>query len=342
GRHSVTSDDLAVAVRLVLGPRAVASPEIEEEHAPEDDRTPDDSPREDPSPQPENPDMVDREMSIDAARTNLPPGLLTALMAASTARAQTRSGAGARTHSSRKGRPAGSRPGRPAADARLDVIATLRAAIPWQKIRSKIEGQVIALRSDDFRVRRLKDRTESLTVFAVDASGSSAMARMSEAKGAVEVMLAEAYRRRDFVAVVAFRGSEAEILLPPTRALARAKRALGGLPGGGGTPLAAGLVEATRLAETARRRGQSPMIVALTDGKANVALTGSDNPSAPLEHAQTAARMVRTAGIPSVLIDTARRPQQRASDLAREMGARYVVMPASRPDDAVRAIRNEQ
>ncbi|MEM9370049.1 MAG: VWA domain-containing protein, partial [Pseudomonadota bacterium] len=151
---------------------------------------------------------------------------------------------------------------------------------------------------------------------------------------------AEAYRRRDFVAVVAFRGSQAELILPPTRALARAKRSLGTLPGGGGTPLASGLVEAARLAEGARRRGQTPMIVALTDGKANVPLTVSDGTMSPMDHANTAARSIRAADIPSVLIDTARRPQQRASDLAREMGARYVVMPALRPEHAVGAIRD--
>ena len=93
----------------------------------------------------------------------------------------------------------------------------------------------------DLRITRLQQRAATATLFVVDASGSSALHRLAEAKGAVELLLAECYVRRDQVGVIAFRGRGAEVLLPPTRSLVRAKRSLAALPGGGGTPLAAGL-----------------------------------------------------------------------------------------------------
>lgn len=130
------------------------------------------------------------------------------------------------------------------------------------------------VRRDDLRIRILKQRTETTTVFCVDASGSAALERLAEAKGAVELLLAEAYVRRDRVALVAFRGTGAELVLPPTRSLTRAKRGLSGLPGGGGTPLAAGIDAAVAVALGVRRGGSRPAIVLLTDGRANVARSG--------------------------------------------------------------------
>ena len=116
---------------------------------------------------------------------------------------------------------------------------------------------------------------DTTTIFVVDASGSAALHRLAEAKGAVELLLAECYVRRDQVALIAFRGRGAELLLPPTRSLVRAKRSLAALPGGGGTPLAAGIDAAVELAELALRRGETPIVVVLTDGRANVARDGT-------------------------------------------------------------------
>jgi magnesium chelatase subunit D len=117
----------------------------------------------------------------------------------------------------------------------------------------------VLVRRDDFRVQRLRERRETTTVFVVDASGSAALHRLAEAKGAIELLLAECYVRRDRVALIAFRGrpgaAGAELLLPPTRSLVRAKRSLADLPGGGGTPLAHGLDAARALAEDVSRRG---------------------------------------------------------------------------------------
>jgi hypothetical protein len=113
-------------------------------------------------------------------------------------------------------------------------------------------GKRVLVRADDFHVRRFEQRRTTTTLFAVDASGSSALYRLAEAKGAVELLLAECYVRRDQVAVLTFRGQGAELLLPPTRSLVRAKRALAGMPGGGGTPLAAGLDAVAQLADQVR------------------------------------------------------------------------------------------
>ncbi|WP_397544794.1 VWA domain-containing protein, partial [Roseovarius salis] len=130
-----------------------------------------------------------------------------------------------------------SRPGHPDGRARIDVVATLRAAVPWQRLRRarRDTGQRVIIHPGDIRLRRYEDRSDRLLIFTVDASGSAAMARLAEAKGAVEMLLVQAYARRDHVAVVAFRGKGAEILLPPTRSLVQAKRRLAGMPGGGGT-----------------------------------------------------------------------------------------------------------
>jgi magnesium chelatase subunit D len=161
----------------------------------------------------------------------------------------------------------------------------------------------------------------------LDASGSSALHRLAEVKGAVELLLAECYVRRDQVAVVAFRGRGAELLLPPTRSLVRAKRSLAGLPGGGGTPLASGLDAARELAEQLRRRGLAPALVVLTDGQANVARDGTGGRQRAGEEALLAARALQAGGFRVLLIDTAPRPQPQARALADAMRARYLPLP---------------
>ena len=155
------------------------------------------------------------------------------------------------------------------------MIETLRAAAPWQKLRQREAAKLalqplqsslgqapsrqrIYVRREDFHVTRFKQVGQTTTLFVVDASGSSALNRLAEAKGAVELLLADCYVRRDRVSVLAFRGKTAELLLPPTRSLARAKRSLAGLPGGGGTPLATAIDAACELANQIRRRGETP------------------------------------------------------------------------------------
>jgi magnesium chelatase subunit D len=209
-------------------------------------------------------------------------------------------------------------------------VATLRTAAPWQALRRAAAPQAapgLLIRPSDIRIRRYDQPSDRLLVFAVDASGSAAMARMAEAKGAVEILLAEAYARRDHVALVGFRGAGAEILLPPTRSLVQTKRRLAGLPGGGATPLAAGLREAAGLARQARQRGLSPALVLLTDGRANVALDGAQDRARAAEDALRMARMVAADRLQALVIDTAARPQPALVALAGAAGGRYLALP---------------
>jgi magnesium chelatase subunit D len=305
-----------------------------------EDVTPPDRPDSefDPSEQPDqrsadHEDQSLEEMVLTAAQAAIPPGLLAQLHAGGGGRARTPSvgRAGVLRHAMRRGRPAGMRRGEPRRGARLDVVETLRAAAPWQPLRRQ-QGEdtsqaLIAVRREDIRITRYKQRSQTTTIFVVDASGSAALHRLAEAKGAVELLLAECYVRRDQVALLAFRGHDADLLLPPTRSLVRAKRSLAGLPGGGGTPLAAGIDAAAALADVVRRRGDTPVIVFLTDGRANVARDGGHDRRQAEADARDAARTLRAAGFTSIMVDTSQRPQPRVRDLAQALDARYVPMP---------------
>lgn len=220
------------------------------------------------------------------------------------------------------------RAGDPRRQGRLDLIATLRAAAPWQKIRPRREGGApIAIRAADFRLKRFRHRSEAVVIFAVDASGSTAMNRLAEAKGAVEFLLGGCYARRESVAVLAFRRQSAEVLLPPTRSLTRVKRSLAGLPGGGGTPLAAGISAAQVMSEQELRRRRSPYIVFLSDGQANVGLDGAGGREGGGADASRMARRLKGAHLPILFLDTSRRPNADARRLSDEMGAVYRPLP---------------
>ena len=185
-------------------------------------------------------------------------------------------------------------------------------------------------RSDDLRVQRLKSRQEALTIFAVDASGSAALARLAEAKGAVELLLAQAYVKRAQVALIAFRGTSANLLLPPTRSLTRARRELGELPGGGGTPIAAGLNAARELAVAAARRGRTPFLVILSDGRANVTADGTPDRARAEEEALAAAKALAAEGVASAFVDISPRPRPEGARLAAAMHARYLPLQIGR------------
>ena len=344
--------DMAAAAALVLGPRATRLPPPPEEEPPPPEEQPEDQPPpEEPPPppppsddnqgddqeQPEPPPFDPTDMILDAAQTALPPGLLDALAAGTMGKAPKASGSsGAKQKSITSGRPAGVRPGMPGRGARLALIETIKTAAPWQKIRPVREDGRLAIRTDDLRIRRFIAQTQSTTIFAVDASGSAAFARLAEAKGAVELLLAEAYVKRAEVALVAFRGTEAALALPPTRSLPRAKKELAGLAGGGGTPLASGLDMARKVAEAEKGRGRTPLVVVLTDGRANV---GGSATQSPQDAALASARAFRVSGIPAVFIDCSPRPRPQGAELANAMGARLVTLPRVDAKSVVAAVK---
>jgi len=356
GRSDVQAADAVLAARLVLAPRATRLPATDEQASPPQDEPPPQEPPEgdgeDGTPPPSEvrqfPDQV-----LQAALSALPPGLLAKLAAGANVRtAQATAGRHGSTQASRlRGRPIGVRQGEPRSGARLALVETLRAAVPWQRLRraeraaSASDGPVVLVRSQDFRVRRFQQRRTTTAIFVVDASGSAALHRMSEAKGAVERLLADCYSRRDRVALIAFRGQadeRATLLLPPTRSLARAKRCLAGQAGGGGTPLACGLDAALALALTLRRRGDTPLLVLLTDGRANVARDGSAGRARAGSDATAAARAIREAGVSALLLDISVQPHPQARALADDMGATYLPLPhadAGRVSETVRAVR---
>ena len=377
GSPSVEEEHIGVAARLVLAPRATRLPPP----TPQEDQT-EDTPEatensENPPPEPqaasdnletenqdqnnteedteddlnEAPSLPDNlaELVLEAAQAAIPAGLLASLKIGQLQRAKTPTSgsAGALQKNALRGRPVGARKGEPRAGQRINVLETLRAAAPWQKLRQKQHAvsagqkQRIVVRKEDFHVTRFRQSGQTTTVFVVDASGSSALNRLAEAKGAVELLLADCYVRRDSVAVLAFRGQTAELILPPTRSLARAKRSLAGLPGGGGTPLANAIDAAMLLADQLRKKGETPIVVMLTDGKGNIARDGRPGRAQAATDALAAAAEMRLKGFSTLLVDTSPQAQDAAKHLAQVMGAQYLALPyagANSLNQAVRAV----
>jgi magnesium chelatase subunit D len=329
-RDEVQREDLELAARLVLLPRATRQPEQSASAPPPESPTPESTPPpeardemdSDSKPLPSEEELELAEEVLESLAVELPDAL------ASLSFARQRSGrSGSRgATSGQRGRHVSSVPGLPRGQ-RLDVIATLRAAARWQRVRTR-RRQGIALTSDDFRIKKYRSKAGALFIFAVDASGSMALNRMRQAKGAVHALLEQAYVNRDRVALLAFRGHEADLLLPPTGSVELLRRAVDQLPTGGGTPLAASLVTSLEVAEQAKRRGFGNIVlVLLTDGRANVGLkadrSGVDTEVKQLAHA------VAATGIRSLVIDTQRSflSQGNATQLARALAGDYLYLP---------------
>ncbi|WP_413717496.1 VWA domain-containing protein [Silicimonas sp. MF1-12-2] len=316
----VNEGHLGEATRLVMPHRARLSAEVEETEP---------QPRVDESEEKndaggETREDALRDILLDAASVSLPGDLLAHMVVRD--RRAAGSGHGAERTSHTRGRPLPSRPGKPDGRARLDLLATLQAAAPWQKLRNAPPGR-LAIRREDLRVRRYRERSERVLIFVVDASGSAAMARLAEAKGAAEALLSEAYRSRDHVSLITFRGDDAECVLEPTRSLVRAKRLLGGLPGGGTTPLAAALRQSAEQAGLARTKGLTPQIILMTDGRANKALDGSTARETAREDAIRMARWLRLEDIPALVVDSGLRPSADLTEIARILGAETIRLP---------------
>lgn len=365
GRDEVTDEDLERAVRFVIVPRATRAPEFEPEEMPPEQPPPpqpeqppppsnedeDDEDQEDePPPPPEEEDLTVEDLVLSALDAEVPPDVLTTPFSI---RRSGRSGSRGNT-SGNRGRHIRSIPGQPG-QGRLDVVATLRAAAPWQNSRKAEEASrptrrvvsSISLRSDDLHIKKFRSKAGTLFCFVVDASGSMALHRMRQAKGAVNALLQQAYVHRDHVALLAFRGDRADLLLPPSQSVELAKRALDVLPTGGGTPLAAALLAAYQVSEQARARGiHRTTLVLITDGRPNVPLqvAPGQGKQERMEQArtevQTLSGRLRSAGIGAVVIDTQRSFVSRgeAQQLAAWLGGRYVYLPQGRADQIAGAV----
>ena len=286
--------------------------------------------------QPSSEDLED--IIVEAVKSSIPPQLLhqpKKSLPAGKSAAHVSGKSGAIQKNFLSGRPLTSRKGRPQDGRRLDILKSIRAAIPWQRVRGmmlsedqqKTARTRIDFRIEDLHIKQYLRRRGTVTIFLVDASGSSATQRLAEAKGALEELLAQCYIRRDEVAMVSMRGAKAEIVLPPTRSLVRAKRNLAALPGGGGTPLAAGFRAANEMAISLERKGLTPIIVVMSDGKANVNLKGVGGRESAHSDALMAAKELRIKNHRLLFVDTSPKPEILAQELSSAMAAQYFPLP---------------
>jgi magnesium chelatase subunit D len=329
-------------------------PPTQDESRPDSPDEPDD-PDQSPEQETLDPQTVQAlETSIlEAALATLPKGLLSQLAAGHFKSKNAGMGrAGDIQKGARRGRPLPPLKGHPSNGNRLHVLATLRHAAPRQKIRAlsappreatqasfESATQRIQIRSEDFHIQRFAKRSESCIIFCIDASGSAALQRLAEAKGAVELLLKDSYARRDHICVIGFRDKEAQVHLPITRSLLRAKRELQALPGGGGTPLANALKLCAQTSQQARQHGMTPTLVILSDGRANVTLQGEG--SRPLAKAQalTWAKQWRSLQLQSIWLDTSARPDPQAQEIAMAMDAHYVPLPHANSQRMANAVQ---
>lgn len=351
GRDEVITEDVRVAARLALPHRRrrnpFDAPGISEEQLEQalQDAQPDSGPEDDgPGSGSEPPEASEPPQGSENAPQGEPRqsgGQQKTVGAGETFKARVfrvkGMGEGERGRRSRaitdSGRTIGVQPGS-VREGRPHLVATVKAAAPHQKARGRA-GAGLKLRPEDVRYALREGREGNLVLFCVDASGSmGAKARMREVKSAVLSLLLDAYQRRDKVGLVTFRGNAAELALPPTISVDAAASRLEGLPTGGRTPLAEGLLEAARVlrVEEIRDPRRRPLLVVVTDGRAT---SGPD----AVARAQAAAGLL--SGVTTIVMDceSGKMRLGLAADLAAHLGAEHVPLADVAADALAAAVR---
>lgn len=332
-RDRVAEEDLVFAVRAVLLPRARRLPQSFEGATGNDLARGNDGAE--AGPDPGSPEAA-RELILQAIDRAAPEGAMVPAHGRVSPTKRHSSGRRAESLSFERGRYVRSC----AEGKRIAIDATIRAAALNQSERGRAPGQPLKIAASDLRFKQFRRKAGMLFIFAVDGSGSMASNRMGQAKGALIRLLERSYQGRDQVALVSFRGRGAQVLLEPTRSVEVGRKLVEGLPLGGATPLAAGLLKSLEVALKARmKEPRRAMILIFTDGGANVGLRAGGRAEIAEELRQIGAALRREA-IEAVVIDT--KPKYasagEASALSELIGARYIYLGRADHDKIYNAI----
>ena len=343
GNKSVSREDINLAISLSMIHKAKQIPEFQQEE--KEAATEQEQSRDDNESKANNSELnnKDKKMLIDALKISLPSNLIESLLSKNFQNINLgeSAGSGEKNNNFSAGRPIPSINRKYSSDKRINLIATLTKAIPWQKLRSSsgTKNRKIIIYPQDIMIKRFEKQSERLLIFLVDASGSNAIGRLAEAKGAIEILLSDAYAKRDNVALISFSGLKADPLLLPTKSLVTAKKKLSSLPGGGATPLANGLLEAFNMAEAARPRNITPIIILLSDGRGNMSLDGVGDRVKSIKDTKYVASLIKQNAINNIFIDTSRRKTQMADELARELNGHYFQLPMANSGTISKAVQ---